>query len=179
MPISQKAFNRTGKNCQCQKKIFQPDVLETDPTAEKSSKSWTKTMYRSSGLEKSLLSYSASKLIKTVQKGWLSSFEVFLGLNISATIDPINVVRKPIFISFMSSFHELLPFFECKQTIHLKFSFQWNTYVWSSHIVIQPKGENFRNAPNSNFDLQDKCLICTKFQAFTTFSATLFVPAVL
>ena len=39
-------------------------IWETSPTAERSWKSWTKMIYGSSGLEKSLLSYSASKLIK-------------------------------------------------------------------------------------------------------------------
>ena len=39
------------------------------------------------------------------------------------------------------------------------------------HIAIQAKGESFRNASNSFFDIQDKGFICTKFQSFTRFSS--------
>ena len=168
-----KHFDRTGKKCW---ELIFPVLLiwETDPKVEKSSKSLTETIYRSSGLENSLLSYSALKLIlKKVQRCWLSSFEVSLGLNISETIDPINVVPKSFLISFMSSFHDLFLFVECKQIIFLIFFLQWNTCVWSSHTGIKTQGQNFQNAPNSIFDPNDKSFICTKFQAFTTFSAIL------
>ena len=45
------------------------------------------------------------------------------------------------------------------------------TCVRSSHVAIQTKGEDFRNAPKSILDLHDKSVTCNKFQAFTTFSA--------
>ena len=58
----------------------------------------------SSGLEKSLLRYSTSKLIKN-----------------GSNADPINVLPRSCLISFTSSFHDLFSFFECKQIIFLNF----------------------------------------------------------
>ena len=38
-------------------------------------------------------------------------------------------------------------------------------------LAWKQKGENFRNAPSSIFDIQGESFICTKFEAFfTTFS---------
>ena len=36
---------------------------------------------------------------------------------------------------------------------------------------MRTKADNFRNAPERNFDLYVICLFCTNFEAFTTFSA--------
>ena len=70
-------------------------------------------------------------------------FEESLELDISATINPIE---------FSSSVDYI--------------------YVWNSHIANTNKRQLFfKNAPKSILDLHYKSFICTKFEAFITFSA--------
>ena len=59
------------------KRIFPVQFIwQTNPTAEKISKIWFKMIYGFSGLEKSLLSYGPSVLIRLVWECSLGSFEI-------------------------------------------------------------------------------------------------------
>ena len=126
-------------------------------------------IHESSGLEKSLLSYSTSKLIRIDSKMLTHQSEVSLGVNISATIDPISIVPMAFLIS---SFQEVLPLFKCKQIFFFSFLFCGLHLCFKQpYCHTNKKARDFRNSPKSILDQHDKSFICTKFQAFTTFSA--------
>ena len=88
-------------------------------------------------------------------------------------IDPVNVAPISFFIliSFGCSFHVLFRFWEAKLIIFLIFPLQWTIPVFEAAILpYKQKVWIFEMSPMSPIDLHDKSFICTKFQAFTTFS---------
>ena len=114
-------------------------------------------IYESSGLEKSLLSYSPSKSIKIGLKMLTQQFFSIFGVTISATIDAINVVPCSFLDQFMSFFHELLPFFECKRIIFLNFPLWWDTLVFEAAILAyKQKVTMFQMPPNQFLALMRK-----------------------
>ena len=81
-------------------------------------------------------------LIKSGSNMLTQQFEESLEFDISATIDPMNFPRL------------------------------WTTFMFEIVILrIQTKGKDFQNASKSILDLHYKSFICTKFEAFITFSA--------
>ena len=69
-------------------------------------------------------------------------------------------------------FHELLLFLNANKSFSSIFLFSGvHLSLNQPYCHTKTKGDDFRNASKSALDLHDKSFICTKFQAFNTFSA--------
>ena len=73
-----------------------------------------------------------------------------LGLNISATIDPINVVVTSFLFSFISTFHELRPFLNASKSFSsISLTFQRTKLVFEATILrYKQNARNFEMPPS-------------------------------
>ena len=130
--------------------------------------------HESSGSGRSLQIYGILNFTQKCQKDAGSTgqqFQRISGPNISATIHPINMIRRSFWISFVSSLHWLRLIHEVsKKPLLRTFSSVKCLCLRHPHRHTN-KSRKFSKSHNPNFDLYVIRFICTSFEAFTTFSA--------